>query len=66
METVESLLLGPLNSMRVESSAMRQRSRISGAARSESSHVLCITIVLRPPIKISDVYSSIARLLSPA
>ena len=52
-------------SMRVESSAMRHMSRMSGAANSESSHVLCITMVDRPPMKISDVYSSIARLLSP-
>mmetsp|Transcript_6551 Transcript_6551/g.24714 ORF Transcript_6551/g.24714 Transcript_6551/m.24714 type:complete len:323 (+) Transcript_6551:170-1138(+) len=56
---------GPLISMRVESSAMRHMSRISGAASSESSHVLCITIVDLPPMKISLVYSSIALLLSP-
>jgi len=31
----------------------------------ESSQVLCITMVLVPPKKISEVYSSIARLLSP-
>lgn len=36
-----------------------------GAASSESSQVLCITMVLRPPMKISDVYSSIARFESP-
>ncbi len=50
--------------MRFTSSARRTRSRMMGAASSESSHVLCITIVLRPPMKISDVYSSMARLLS--
>eukprot|EP00966_Prymnesium_polylepis_P307274 7100648-Prymnesium_polylepis.1 len=42
-------------------SARMARSRMSGVASSESSHVLCITIVLVPPIKISEVYSSIAR-----
>ena len=36
-----------------------------GAASNESSQVLCRTIVFCPPIKISEVYSSIARLLSP-
>ncbi|BAS82736.1 Os03g0192750 [Oryza sativa Japonica Group] len=36
-----------------------------GAARSESSQVLCRTMVLLPPMKISEVYSSIALLLSP-
>src|SRR4051812_38635993 len=36
-----------------------------GAARSKSSHVLCIAIVWRPPMNISEVYSSIALLLSP-
>ena len=30
-----------------------------GEANNESSHVLCIAIVLVPPIKISDVYCSI-------
>ena len=38
---------------------------MSGVASSESSHVLCITIVFVPPMKISDVYSSIARFESP-
>merc|ERR1719453_1064087 len=47
--------------MRDVISARMARSRMSGVARSESSHVLCITMVLRPPMKISDVYSSIAR-----
>ncbi len=36
-----------------------------GEASSESSHVLCSTMVERPPSMISDVYSSMARLLSP-
>ncbi|KAF7055160.1 hypothetical protein CFC21_062726 [Triticum aestivum] len=36
-----------------------------GAARSESSQVLCSTMVLLPPMKISEVYSSMALLLSP-
>lgn len=36
-----------------------------GLARRESSQVLCIEIVLRPPMKISEVYSSKARLESP-
>merc|ERR1719486_483162 len=36
-----------------------------GVASSESSHVLCITMVCWPPMKMSAVYSSIARLLSP-
>ena len=35
-----------------------------GAASSESSHVLCMTMVCRPPMKISAEYSSMARLLS--
>ena len=35
-----------------------------GAASSESSHVLCITMVFVPPMKISLEYSSMARLLS--
>jgi len=47
------------------SSARMTRSRMMGVARRESSHVLCSTMVLCPPIQISDVYSSIARLLSP-
>ena len=51
--------------MRVVNSARSTRSRMMGAARRESSQVLCITMVLRPPMKISLVYSSIARLLSP-
>lgn len=51
--------------MRVQSSANNTKSKIRGAANNESSHVLCITIVLRPPMKISEVYSSIALLLSP-
>ena len=37
----------------------------SGVASRESTHVLCITIVFVPPMKISDVYSSIARFESP-
>jgi hypothetical protein len=36
-----------------------------GLANSESSQVLWIIIVLWPPRRISEVYSSIARLLSP-
>jgi hypothetical protein len=36
-----------------------------GAARSESSQVLCSTMVFLPPMKISEVYSSMALLLSP-
>lgn len=51
--------------MREQSSARITKSRIIGAASSESSHVLCNTNVLCPPIMISLVYSSMARLLSP-
>merc|ERR1719399_224685 len=47
--------------MREVISARMTRSRMSGVASSESSHVLCITMVLVPPMKISEVYSSIAR-----
>ena len=47
------------------SSATMIRSRMIGAARRESSQVLCSTTVLVPPMKISEVYSSMARLLSP-
>jgi hypothetical protein len=46
-------------------SLLATKSSMSGAARSESSHVLCSTMVLRPPISISLVYSSIARFESP-
>jgi hypothetical protein len=53
------------NWMRLQSSARITRSRMMGLASSESSHVLWITIVLWPPSRISDVYSSMARLLSP-
>lgn len=49
----------------VLSSARRTRSRMMGAARSESSQVLCSTMVFFPPMKISEVYSSMALLLSP-
>merc|ERR1719326_1808830 len=58
------VMLPVLYSMREVISARSTRSRMSGVASSESSHVLCITIVLCPPMKISEVYSSIARLLS--
>ena len=37
----------------------------SPAVAYESSHVLCMTMVCTPPMKMSAVYSSIARLLSP-
>merc|ERR1719337_183137 len=47
--------------MREVISARMARSRMSGVASSESSHVLCMTMVLWPPMKISDVYSSMAR-----
>mmetsp|Transcript_55487 Transcript_55487/g.133832 ORF Transcript_55487/g.133832 Transcript_55487/m.133832 type:complete len:208 (-) Transcript_55487:1004-1627(-) len=50
--------------MRSHSSATTTRSMMSGAASSESSHVLCIAIVFVPPMKIWDVYSSMARLES--
>jgi hypothetical protein len=53
------------NWMRLQSSARITRSRMMGLANRESSHVLWITIVLWPPSRISEVYSSIARLLSP-
>jgi hypothetical protein len=53
------------NWMRLQSSARITRSRMMGLANSESSHVLWITSVLWPPRSISEVYSSIARLLSP-
>ena len=53
-----------LKRMRVMSSAKMTRSRMMGAASRLSSHVLCMTMVLRPPMKISLVYSSMARLLS--
>jgi len=54
-----------LNSMRVHNSASSTRSKMRGAANNESSHVLCIAMVFLPPINISDVYSSMALLLSP-
>lgn len=54
-----------LNLMRVHSSASKTRSRIIGVARRLSSQVLCTAIVFKPPIMISDVYSSIARFESP-
>mmetsp|Transcript_21119 Transcript_21119/g.49876 ORF Transcript_21119/g.49876 Transcript_21119/m.49876 type:complete len:250 (-) Transcript_21119:684-1433(-) len=38
---------------------------MSGVAKSESSQVLCIAMVFFPPMKISDVYSSMARFESP-
>merc|ERR1719460_1472980 len=47
--------------MREEMSARMARSRMRGVASSESSHVLCMTMVLVPPMKISEEYSSIAR-----
>lgn len=47
------------------SSASKTRSKMMGAASKESSHVLCKTMVLFPPMNISDVYSSMALLLSP-
>lgn len=47
------------------SSASKTRSKMMGAANKESSHVLCKTMVLFPPMNISDVYSSMALLLSP-
>ena len=50
--------------MRVSSSARMTRSRMMGAASRESSQVLCSAMVLRPPMKISLTYSSMARLLS--
>lgn len=50
---------------RWHSSVSMARSSMMGAARSESSQVLCSTSVLVPPSISSDVYSSIARLLSP-
>lgn len=51
--------------IREHSSPSMARSRMSGAAKRESSQVLWMTSVLWPPIMISLVYSSIARLLSP-
>jgi hypothetical protein len=51
--------------MREHMSARMARSRMSGVASSESSHVLCITMVCWPPMKISAEYSSIARFESP-
>merc|ERR1719399_2038256 len=56
-----SVIEGVLYWMRSVMSARMHRSRMSGVASSESSHVLCMTMVLWPPMKISDVYSSIAR-----
>ncbi|CAG9130694.1 unnamed protein product, partial [Plutella xylostella] len=38
---------------------------MSGVASSESSHVLCMAMVLVPCRRISEVYSSIARFESP-
>lgn len=76
-DKIESTLWKPENSsssstesallkvMREQSSAKMTRSRMMGVARSESSHVLWITIVLWPPSMISEVYSSMALLLSP-
>merc|ERR1719217_1712485 len=58
----EYLAMAPvLYWMREVISARMARSRIRGVASSESSHVLCMTMVLVPPMKISEVYSSIAR-----
>mmetsp|Transcript_5615 Transcript_5615/g.15469 ORF Transcript_5615/g.15469 Transcript_5615/m.15469 type:complete len:301 (+) Transcript_5615:134-1036(+) len=51
--------------MRSHSSAITTRSMISGAASRLSSHVLCMAMVLVPPMKMREVYSSSARLLSP-
>merc|ERR1711988_455805 len=50
-----------LYEMREHISARMARSRMSGVASSESSQVLCMTMVLVPPMKISEVYSSMAR-----
>lgn len=54
-----------LNVTREQSSARRTRSRMMGLANKESSQVLWTTSVLCPLSIISDVYSSIALLLSP-
>lgn len=54
-----------LTFMREHNSANITKSNINGDASNESSQVLWITSVLCPPIIISLVYSSIARLLSP-
>lgn len=51
--------------MRVHNSARITKSRMMGVAKRLSSHVLWTTRVLWPPIIISDVYSSMARLESP-
>lgn len=48
-----------------QSSVRTMRSRMRGDASKESSHVLWQTIVFFPFIMISEVYSSMARLLSP-
>lgn len=64
-ETVIYTSPSALNWMRVLSSARRTKSRMMGAAKSESSHVLWSTMVFVPPMNISEVYSSIALLLSP-
>jgi hypothetical protein len=53
-----------LTVIRSQSSAKITRSRMSGLASSESSQVLWHTIVLLPFMKISDMYSSMARLES--
>ena len=44
--------------MRPKSSVTRMRSKMMGAASRESSHVLCMIMVLVPPMKISETYSS--------
>ena len=46
--------------MRPEGETRRQEQKASSHL---SSHVLCMAMVLVPPMKISDTYSSIARLL---
>merc|ERR1719364_228141 len=61
----QSLSSAVLYWMREHMSARMARSRMSGVASSESSHVLCITMVCWPPMKISAEYSSIARFESP-
>ena len=59
------LLLIYLNVILWQISARMTRSSMIGDASSESSQVLWSTIVDLPPIMISEVYSSMARLLSP-
>ncbi len=55
-----------LNSILSNNSVSNIRSSIIGAASNESSQTLYSVSVCVPPMNISDIYSSIAFLVSPA